>query len=398
MVFVASAAMALGQGSLFSFSVFLKPIAAEFGWARGETALAYTSATFLNGLFGIAMGMLADRYATRPIVLMGSVVLGGALVLLSRMDSLWQFYIYYGALMGGFALGAFLTPLVTNVGFWFERNRGVALGIVLAGQSLGGTLMPLYARWLLDNLGWRDAYLIMGLTAWAVVVPLALLIREAPGVEEAKVISRAAGAHPGARGIRPGVMAGVLGAAIVLCCINMSIPIVHLVALGTDKGISRENAATVLALMMFASIFGRVGIGKVSDWIGGMRALFLASSVQTLMIYGFPMAEGLPQLYVVALLFGVGYGGVIPAYAIIIREVMPMHLAGWAVGIVFFFGNVGMGIGGFLGGWLYDLSGSYNLSYATGAATGVMNLLIVGSLIWRYGRPQAPLQPVTDLA
>ena len=216
------------------------------------------------------------------------------------------------------------------------------------------------------------------------MLPLALLIGERPGIAEAKRLSRAAEKAPGhARPLmEPWKMTAVLCTAIVMCCICMSIPLVHVVALVTDVGISGTTAAGIFSAMMLTSIVGRVGIGKLADYIGGIRALLLASAGQTVMIFWFTQMTTPPGFYLIAALFGLGYGGVIPAYAIIIREYFPLHRVGMTVGLVFFFGNLGMGLGGFLGGLLFDLSGTYTLSYATGAATGTVNLLIVGSLLY----------------
>ena len=383
-LFAAMIIVGMGLGSLFSIAVFLKPVSAHFDWPRGQTAFAYSSAAFLSGLSGIMMGTLADRFSARPVVLFGALMAGGSLVLLGFVQSLWQLYLLYGVCLGALGLAGFLTPLVANIGHWFDRNRGLALGILMAGQSLGGGIVPPLARYLIATYGWREAYIILGITSWAVMLPLALLIGERPGIAEAKRLSRAAEKAPGhARPLmEPWKMTAVLCTAIVMCCICMSIPLVHVVALVTDVGISGTTAAGIFSAMMLTSIVGRVGIGKLADYIGGIRALLLASAGQTVMIFWFTQMTTPPGFYLIAVLFGLGYGGVIPAYAIIIREYFPLHRVGMTVGLVFFFGNLGMGLGGFLGGLLFDLSGTYTFSYATGAATGTVNLLIVGSLLY----------------
>ena len=383
-LFAATLIVGMGLGSLFSIAVFLKPVAAEFGWPRGQTAFAYSSAAFLQGLSGIMMGTLADRFSARPVVLFGALMTGGSLVLLGFVQSLWQLYLLYGVCLGALGLAGFLTPLVANIGHWFDRSPGLALGILMAGQSLGGAIIPALARYLIATYGWREAYIILGITAWAVTLPLALLIGERPGIAEAKRLSRAAEKTPGqARAlIVPWKLTAVLCPAIVMCCICMSIPLVHVVALVTDVGISGPTAAGIFSAMLLTSIVGRVGIGKLADYIGGIRALLLASAGQTVMIFWFSQMTAPAGFYLIAVLFGLGYGGVIPAYAIIIREYFTLHRVGMTVGLVFFFGNLGMGLGGFLGGFLFDLSGTYTLSYATGAATGTVNLLIVGSLLY----------------
>ncbi len=395
MVTVSCLILGMAMGTLFSISVFLKPLAAEFGWTRGDTSLAYSSAAILNGLSGVVMGALADRFTARPLVLFGALVLGSSLLMLSRVEHLWQFYLLYGPMIGALALAAFLTPLLSNVGFWVEKHRGLAIGIAMGGQSLGGAAVPLIARFLISEYGWRQAYFTMGVVAFALLVPLSLLVREPPGLAEAKAASREASRRPSrvTPRIAPGRLVTILCFAIVLCCICMSLPVVHLVALATDNGIAPASAAAILGLMMLVSIVGRVGIGKVADLIGGLRALFLASAVQTVFIFWFTQMHAPAGFFVIAVLFGIGYGGVIPAYAIILREQIPAHRMGRMVGLVFLFANVGMGTGGYLGGLLFDLSGSYTLPYAVGALAGVLNLVVVGSLLFYLGTRRPGLQP-----
>src|SRR5262245_3322018 len=176
MVGVSALIMGMGFGTQVSVSVFIKPLGDEFGWARGEISFAYTLAAFCSGISGMLMGYLADRLPTRAIVLYGSIVLGAAYIALSFMQARWQLYLFYGVLVGGMCQGAFLSPLLTNVGFWFERNKGLALGMTLAGQSLGAALVPLAARMLITEFGWRQAYTLLGIFAWVLLIPLALLI------------------------------------------------------------------------------------------------------------------------------------------------------------------------------------------------------------------------------
>jgi len=380
--------MGMAFGSLLSVSVFFKPLELEFGWDRGVTSFAYSSASFMTGVMGIAMGRLVDRLSPRPIVLLGAVSIGSGLLLLSHMHAVWQLYLFYGLLVGGLGNGCFLIPLLTNVGFWFDRGKGLAIGSVMAGQSLGGALMPAISRYLLAEMPWREAYLVLGLGAWAVLIPLALLVRQPPGLSELKA---SALKHALPAVISPMRLTATLCVAIVCCCICMSIPILHVYPLAVEAGLSAVQAASVLGVLMSVSIVGRVGIGSVADRVGGVRSLLLASGVQTATIFWFSQMHTLPGLLLIAVLFGIGYGGVIPSYAVIIRELIPVNRVGLSMGMVFFFGNLGMSLGGYLGGLLYDLSGAYPLSYAAGALAGVANLIIVGSLLLTLRARQAPV-------
>ncbi len=390
MVAASCVMMGLSFGSLIAVTVFIRPLEAEFGWERGVTSFAYSSASFMTGLLGIPMGRLVDRISPRPIVLTGAVMIGAAYVLLSRIDQVWQLYLLYGLMVGGLGNGCFMIPLLSNVGFWFDKHKGVAIGAVMAGQSLGGALTPYLARYLLAQMDWRAAYLTLGLLIWGALVPLAWIVREPPGLARLK---EAAEQQPLAAGavLSPMRLTVVLCIAIVMCCICMAIPVVHLYPLAVEAGLPAVGASLVLGVMMGVSIIGRVGIGKVADHTGGIRALLLASGLQTVMIFWFTQVDTLPALLLFAMLFGLGYGGVVPSYAIIMREMLPVHTMGFSMGLVFFFGNLGMATGGYLGGFFYDLSGGYAASYAVGALAGVINLLIVGSLLLYARQQQQPL-------
>jgi MFS family permease len=380
MVVASSLMMGMAFGLMISVSVFLQPLEAAFGWERGVTSFAYSSGSFVTGLMGIGIGRLVDRFPPRPIVLVGALVMGAAHLLLSRLDSVGELYLIYGLMVGGLGNGCFMIPLVTNISFWFERNRGLAMATVMAGQSLGGALVPALARWLVSTLEWREAYFTLGLVAWAVLVPLALLVRQPPGLAAARAAEHVP--TPGRTPLAPLPLTMSLSVAIVACCICMSIPIIHAFPLAMETGFSAAQASLVLGVMMASSILGRIGIGKVADYAGGVRALLLSSGLQTALIFWFPQTRSLPVLLLVAALFGIGYGGVVPSYAIIIREMIPARMTGVVMGTVFFFGNLGMSTGGYLGGALHDLSGAYPVSFAAGALSGVVNLLIVGTLLF----------------
>jgi len=389
MVFASALMMGMAFGLLISVSVFLQPLEAAFGWERGVTSFAYSSGSFVTGVMGIGIGRLVDRLSPRPIVLIGALTIGAAHLLLSRLGSVGELYLIYGLMVGGLGNGCFMIPLVTNISFWFDRNRGLAMASVMAGQSLGGALVPALARWLLSTMDWREAYFTLGLVAWAVLVPLALLVRQPPGLAAARAAEQVG--VSGRAPLAPLPLTATLSAAIVACCICMSIPIVHAFPLAMEGGFSAAQASLVLGVMMASSIVGRIGIGKVADYVGGMRSLLLASGLQTALIFWFSQTQGLAALLTIAALFGIGYGGVIPSYAIIIREMIPARMTGIVMGTVFFFGNLGMSTGGYLGGALYDLSGGYPISFAAGALSGVVNLLIVGTLLFRTRVRQAAL-------
>lgn len=389
-VFTSAVMCGIGFGLLVSVSVFMKPLEAEFGWMRSDSSLAYSSGAFMTGLFGIFMGRLVDRISVRPIVFFGSLMICGSLFLLSRVESLWELYLLYGLLLGGLGNGSLFVPLMTNVGSWFTRNRGLALGVVMAGQSLGGAVIPVVVRSLMAEMGWRDTYLVLGVAATLILIPVSLLIRIPPGLAQAR--ARAPVGTVDAGGLSPRALTTILSVAIVFCCICMSIPIIHVFPMALEAGIAPEQAALVLGALMAVSMVGRVGIARLADTIGGVRSLLLASGIQTVSIYWFSQASGLEGLVAVAVIFAIGYGGVIPSYAIIIREKIPLGRVGRVTGTVLFFANLGMALGGYLGGVIYVASGGYPAAYAVGALAGVVNLILIGGLFLRLRPRNASLQ------
>jgi MFS family permease len=396
LVVAACALLGTAFGTLISVSVFLKPLEDAFGWHRSTTSLAYSSAALLAGVGGIFMGRLVDRIAARPIVVTGALVLGASQLLLSQITALWQLYLIYGVMVGALSNAAFLTPLMTNVGFWFDRRKGLAMGILLAGQSLGAAALPFLARELIGAFGWRQAYVVLGLIDWALLIPLALLVREPPGLVAARAAARQAEGRVRPL-IAPERLTATLCVAVIFCCICMSIPIMHLYPLALESGMAPAAAASLLTLLMAASMIGRVGVGKIAEHFGGVVSLLVASGLQTSMVYWFTQVRALPALMLVVMAFGVGYGGVIPSYAIIVRELIPVHRVGRSMGLVFFCGNTGMALGAFLGGLLYDWSGDYRIAFGTGALAGLVNLTLVGAL-FTFLRGRQALQPQPDAA
>jgi MFS family permease len=393
MAVVSFVIMGLQFGALVSISVFLKPLVAEFGWERGNTAFAYTAGAGAAGLGGIVMGWMADRFSTRPVVLFGSVMLGLSLLLLSYLETLWQLYLFY-CILGGLGFAALNVPIITNVGQWFSRNKGLALGIVSAGGALGQGLVPYFARYLMIFSGWRGAYTTLAVIFWAMLLPLALLIRTPPRLAKDKNASPS-GNPLGTEEVYPIAPAKVviwLSIAVIFCCICMATPIIHVVALASDMGFNSQSAAGVLSLIMIAGLFGRIFFGKIADSIGGLRTYLLASAAQTTLVFWFTQLHSLTGLYILAVLFGLGFSGVMTCIWVSVREMTPPRSGGLSLGIVNLFGWIGMGLGGYQGGLFFDLTGNYTVSYANAALAGVVNLMILGSLLLYVTRKQAALE------
>ncbi len=380
MVAVCTAMVAMAFGAVGTVAVFLQPIAAEFAWPRADVAAAYSVATVATGLGGIAMGHFADRLPVRRVTLFGALVPGIAFMLLSGLQSTPALYVLH-AVMGLVGIGAIMAPLNRLASLWLTGNPGLAIGIVSAGGAAGQGLVPYFARYLIVTEGWRQAYWILGLLFIAVMVPLALLLRDAPV---------AGNARPGAGGGPSAVrLLALLSLAALLCCVCMGTPLVHVVTLGSDRGLGGREAAGLLAVMMVAGMAGRIGFGRLSDRFGSLQTYITASAGQTALAFLFPYAASGAQLYVLSALFGLVFSGAMTSFLSCAREYAPAGKTGLSLGVVMFFGWTGMALGAWQGGLFYDLCGDYFVSFANASAAGVANLLVLALLLLYVLRARA---------
>lgn len=381
MVIVAFGLQTLAFGGIGSVGVFLKPLAADFGWTRGEVSAGYTAVALSAAGFGILWGWLADRKGGRNIALFGVVMMGLSYFALSMTGSLWYYYLMHFAFgaLGNSAVG---TPLFATVGFWFTRNQGLAIGLMAAGGAFGQALFPYVARLLIDAYDWQTAYGAIGISFLVIGVPLALLLKDPPARQSAQS-QKSASADEANLPVRPRTSLIFMSAAAYFCCICMSVPIVHVVALTSDRGIDPSLAATVLSVLMIAGISGRILGGKLADMVGPVQAWMIASLGQTALVMLFPFTETLWLTYVLAVVFGLFYSADMSTILVAGRMLMPARIAAQAMAVVVFFGWLGMGTGAWAGGFLFDLTGDYFWSYAAAAAGGVVNLLILSIFLTR---------------
>ena len=372
-------------GSAFFITIVsLKSISLEFGWPRAYASLGYSMLMLGTGLGGILMGWWSDRVGVAIPVAVGILMSAAGCVIASSSHSLFPFLIAHFVFFGLLGNSAFFVPLLTNVTHWFDVRRGLAVGIVATGQSLAGTLwIPVFTH-VSERIGWRTSFLYYAVFL-VCMLPVTLALRRTPPSKPA-----AKKAPAGTAGsllvtlVSPNLLVTLLSAAIVCCCVSMAMPIVHLVSHVTDLGYSRARGAEIIAIALSCSIFSRIAWGWVSDQIGGLPTLLLASLLQTVMVYLFSLTDHIPSMYVVGIFFGLAYGGIVPAYTIIMRHLLPLKAITLRVGIVLFFGGVGMALGGWLGGRIFDMAGHYSLAFLTGAAFNVCNILIVGFLTTKY--------------
>lgn len=380
MVAACAAMVAMGFGAVVNMAVFLTPLGMEFGWPRADLSLAYSIASIGTGLGGIAMGHFADRVPIRRVVLCGAIVPGIAFLLLSRLNSIFELYLYH-ALLGLVGIGAIMAPLNSLAGLWLRRNPGLAIGVVSAGGALGQGLMPFLARHLVLAQDWRQAYVTLGVLYLVVMVPLALLIRDAPRPAPAPAPGGAAATPPGHQsGVAPSWLLAWLCVAALFCCVCMATPIVHVAALGADLGLGGRESAGLLVVMMVFGMAGRLGFGRLADRAGNLQAYIVASGGQTVLAFLFPFMNSRAELYLLAALFGLVFSGAMTSFILCAREYAPAGRTGLSIGVVMFFAWFGMALGGWQGGLFYDLCGSYKPSFANASLGGVANLLVLGLL------------------
>jgi MFS family permease len=385
--------LSLNVGALASLAVFLKPISQELGWPRGATALAYTIAAVTVGVAGVAWGRLADRFGTRPIVLVGAVAQPTAFVLLSGLSSLPQFYAFY-IVLGALGIAAVNVPIIANVGLWFTRRKGTALGILSAGGPLGQVTVAFIAGQVVSMYGWRAAYLTLAVVFAAFSLPLVALLRQPPvlGVKPSPAMS----ARSSTATLPAPLVVAWLSAASVFCCATMSVPIVHTVAMLTDRGMAYGDAVRIFMIITGSGVLGRILLGRIADRLGGLRSYVLASVLQTALVFWFTQVESMPVLYLLSGLFGIGFSGVMTSVWIAIREMVEPRVVGTSLAIVVMFAWFGMGLGGWHGGHAFDVTGSYVRPYLDAVGTGLINIAIVGALLRRVSRTRA--RPVVQPA
>jgi len=382
MVGVAFLLTGLSFGILGSVGVFLKPLAAEFGWSRGSVSFGYTAVTLATGVAGIGWGLVADRIGARVPSMIAAVAMALALVAMSRIEAVWQFLALH-FVFGAFGHGALMGPLYANVGLWFRRNVGLAMGIATAGGAVGQGVVPAIARWLIGAYSWDTAYAVLGLGYLFAAIPLAMMVRRAP-VDAASAHSSAsmpAGGSPFP--VSPAGTVAWISAAAVFCCSCMAVPLVHLVPMLSDRGMAPESAVNVLLALMLAGGIGRLLGGKLADRIGALNAYMTASLGQTILVMAFPFASGTAGIYGLAVAFGLFFSGVMATFLVCLRMMVPSTMMARAMSTALAFAWLGMGIGGWQGGALFDATGAYVLSYMVAGLCGMGNLAVLSAFALR---------------
>ena len=379
-------ATSVGFGAMLSLSVFLRPIAEATGWSRTGISTAALVNWLCMGAGSLLWGAVSDRFGTRLVVLAGGVLAGLGMVLASQATTLLQFQLVFGALMG-LAVGTFYAPMTATATRWFTRHRSLAVALVSAGVGVGSMTMAPLARLLITSYGWRTAMLVIGDLAWLLIIPAALLVRHPPA---AAGMGAAGTAGAGGREFTAGeALRTPQFAAIALthfaCCAAHSGPIFHMVTHAIDRGVTAMAAATVLGVAGLASLTGRIVCGLVADRVGVKPTMLAGLAVQAGAVTLYLFTRDRSDFYAVAVVFGLAYGGVMPLYAILVREYFGARIMGTAYGAVAFVSTLGMALGPWAGGWLYDTSGSYFWLFIGSCGIGLGAVAV--ALTFRAPRP-----------
>lgn len=365
----------IGGVGLWSSVVVLPTIQAEFGIDRGDASLPYTATLIGFAVGGILIGRLVDRFGITPAIVIAALALCGGYIAAGQATSYWQFIVAQSLLIGMLGSSVTFGPLVADVSHWFVKRRGIAVAIVASGNYLAGAVWPPVLQFAIDEIGWRGAHMGVGLICVATMLPLAFLLKRRPYID----LEPTMGGAPtvGYRTpLSPFQLQALLIVAGVACCVAMSMPQVHIVAYCGDLGYGPARGAEMLSIMLGLGVVSRLASGLIADRIGGVGTLLLGSTLQCLALLFYLPFDGLVSLYLVSALFGLSQGGIVPSYALIVRDYLPAREAATRVSLVLTATVVGMALGGWLSGEIYDLTGSYEMAFLNGIAWNLLNMSV----------------------
>ena len=382
----------VGMGAMLSLGVFLPPLAAETGWSRTGISTAATLDFLFMGAAALVWGVLSDRYGVRIVVLLGSALLGLGLVAASRAESLFQFQLLFGGLVG-IAAGSFYAPMMAAATSWLEHRRNLAAALVSAGMGIGSMTVSPLAAWLIGAFDWRTAMFVIGCLAWVLLIPAALLVRRPPQSGPAAAVGAATGQEPFPLSSTEAVLTPqfwAIALAHFACCAAHSGPIFHMVSYATLCGLPAMLAVSVFGVAGLAGLGGRIGLGIAADRLGAKPVLVAGLLVQALAVGAYIFVSELTEFYVLSVIFGLAYGGVMPLYAVLVRDFFGPRIMATLFGAVSMFASVGMALGPWAGGFVFDSYGSYAGLYLGSFAIGLAAVAIALSF-----RPD-PVPPRRD--
>jgi MFS family permease len=374
----------LGAVGMWGVVVVIPAVQADFGVTRADVSFSYTTTMLGFGVGSIVLGRLLDTRGAFVTMVLATLLLAGGYAAAAIAPSLWLFAAAQGALIGVGSAAAFI-PLVADTSHWFAKRRGLAMAICASGNYIGGALWPRAIDLLIRDYDWRTAYLVVAAICLVAMLPPCLMLRaRLPAHKEG---SAAVAPHSArALGLSPTALQAWLAVAGVGCCVAMSMPQVHIVAYCVDLGYGTTRGADMLSIMTACGIVSRISSGWIADRIGGIKTLLLGSTLQAIALFGYLVSDSLVSLYLVSALFGLFQGGIVPSYGIIVREYFPPKEAGARMGIAISATIVGMALGGWMGGELFDVTGSYHAAFINGIAWNALNGAVMWWLLLRQNR------------
>lgn len=374
----------VGNAGMWAVILLLPAVQAEFGVARADATLPYTLTMVGFAVGNLVIGRAVDRYGI-TLSLIGAALVCGLGYFLSALAPSMVMVTALHFLIG-LGTAACFGPLIADISLWFMTRRGIAVAIAACGNYLSGVMWPFILVPVLATHGWRGAYGVLGVTTLAVMIPLSLFLRRKVSETMTARADAASAIASAASGLSPRSLQWLLAVAGVACCVAMSMPQVHIVALCIDLGYGPAVGGQMLSIMLLGGVISRLISGMVADQVGGLMTLLIGSTAQCIALFLYLPFEGLTSLYVVSLIFGLSQGGIVPSYAIIVRELMPAREAGARVGFVIMATILGMALGGWMSGAIYDAAQSYTLAFWNGIAWNFVNIAIAGWLLMKVRR------------
>ena len=381
----------VGSIGFWGVVVILPAVQTEFGVDRADASIPYTLTMIGFAAGNVLIGRYVDRLGIVIPLVVAAIAMAFGFALAASATNIWMFALAQGVFIG-IGMAASFGPLIADISHWFRRRRGVAVAACACGNYIGGTVWPLTIQWLTDSYDWRTAYVVVAVIVIGTMVPLSFLLRRPPPKEDPAATAAALSASGRSSGPRqvdlsPRALVTLLSIAGIACFVAMSMPQVHIVAYCGDLGYGVARGAEMLSLMLAGGVVTRIVSGFLADYIGGVRTLLIGSVLQGIALLFYLPFDGLMSLYAISLMFGLAQGGIVPSYAIIVREYMPAKIAAERVGFLIMMTIVGMALGGWVSGWIFDVTGSYQAAFLHGIAWNVLNVGIMLTVLMKSIRP-----------
>ena len=374
----------IGNVGMWAVIMILPAVQSEFGIDRADASLPYTLTMIGFAVGNVVIGRAVDRFGVTRSLIGAAIVTAAGFVVSAFSGSI--FFLSATHLILGFGASASFGPLIADISHWFLRRRGVAVAIAASGNYLSGAIWPVALSGVLSDQGWRAVYFTLAALSVAIIIPAALYLRRTVPFEATDAADQDSQRRAQAVLFSPRALVVLLGVAGIGCCVAMSMPQVHIVAFSVDLGYGPAVGAEMLSLMLMGGVVSRLISGMVADRLGGVMTLLIGSSLQCIALFFYLPFDGMVSLYVISLIFGLSQGGIVPSYALIVREYLPARDAGRLVGFVIMTTILGMALGGWMSGWIYDQTGSYQMAFLNGIGWNFLNIAIIGTILFTTRR------------